>query len=69
MTDLDSSKFTGIHCLILMGICCMTRGKESMIFSIQSDVYSFGVFLVELISGRTAASDQGIIEWVNSTDS
>uniref|UniRef100_A0A453GEQ4 non-specific serine/threonine protein kinase n=1 Tax=Aegilops tauschii subsp. strangulata TaxID=200361 RepID=A0A453GEQ4_AEGTS len=42
------------------------RGKESMIFSIQSDVYSFGVFLVELISGRTAASDQGIIEWVRN---
>ncbi|KAE8801233.1 Serine/threonine-protein kinase-like protein ACR4 [Hordeum vulgare] len=42
------------------------RGKESMIFSIQSDVYSFGVFIVELISGRTAASDQGIVEWVRN---
>uniref|UniRef100_A0A453GEJ2 non-specific serine/threonine protein kinase n=1 Tax=Aegilops tauschii subsp. strangulata TaxID=200361 RepID=A0A453GEJ2_AEGTS len=62
----DSSKFIGIPCLFLMEICCMSRGKESMIFSIQSDVYSFGVFLVELISGRTAASDQGIIEWVRN---
>ena len=38
----------------------------SLNFSIQSDVYSFGVFLVELVSGRRAVSDQRIIQWVNS---
>ena len=38
----------------------------SLNFSIQSDVYSFGVFLVELVSGRRAVSDQHIIQWVNS---
>jgi hypothetical protein len=37
-----------------------------MNFSIPSDVYSFGVFLVELVSGRSAAIDQSIIQWVNA---
>lgn len=47
--------------------CCMIRMRESMNlnFSIQSDVYSFGVFLVELVSGRNAVSDQNIIQWVS----
>ncbi|TVU34621.1 hypothetical protein EJB05_16460 [Eragrostis curvula] len=39
---------------------------ESINFSIQSDVYSFGVFLVELVSGRRAASDQSVIQWVQN---
>ncbi|XP_062230354.1 serine/threonine-protein kinase-like protein ACR4 [Phragmites australis] len=42
------------------------RLKESTNFSIQSDVYSFGVFLVELVSGRRAVSDQSIIQWVQN---
>ncbi|CAO2167608.1 unnamed protein product [Urochloa humidicola] len=44
------------------------RMKESMNlnFSIQSDVYSFGVFLVELVSGWRAVSDQSIIQWVQN---
>ncbi|KAL6839928.1 hypothetical protein ACP4OV_029738 [Aristida adscensionis] len=42
------------------------RVKESMNFSVQSDVYSFGVFLVELVSGRKAMSDQSIIQWVQN---
>ncbi|XP_008810476.1 serine/threonine-protein kinase CDG1-like isoform X2 [Phoenix dactylifera] len=45
--------------------------KESGRFSVMSDVYSFGVFLMELVSGREARSDQRIIELgslgVNST--
>jgi hypothetical protein len=46
----------------------MIRMKEAMNlnFSIQSDVYSFGVFLLELVSGRKAVSDQCIIQWVNN---
>jgi len=42
--------------------------KEAMNlkFSIQSDVYSFGVFLLELVSGRKAVSDQSIIQWVSN---
>jgi len=48
--------------------CCMIRMRESrnLNFSIQSDVYSFGVFLVELVSGRRAVSDQRIIQWVQN---
>ncbi|CAL4972326.1 unnamed protein product [Urochloa decumbens] len=44
------------------------RMRESMNlnFSIQSDVYSFGVFIVELVSGRRAVSDQSIIQWVQN---
>ncbi|CAD6235129.1 unnamed protein product [Miscanthus lutarioriparius] len=44
------------------------RMKEAMNlnFSIQSDVYSFGVFLLELVSGRKAVSDQSIIQWVQN---
>ncbi|GJN16856.1 hypothetical protein PR202_gb03880 [Eleusine coracana subsp. coracana] len=42
------------------------RMNESMNFSIPSDVYSFGVFLVELVSGQSAASDQSIIQWVQN---
>ncbi|XP_074561755.1 putative leucine-rich repeat receptor-like protein kinase At5g49770 [Curcuma longa] len=30
-------------------------------FSVKSDVYSFGVFLLELVTGRDAASDKSII--------
>jgi hypothetical protein len=45
------------------------RMRESINFSIQSDVYSFGVFLVELLSGKRALSDQNIIRWVNSNTS
>lgn len=46
----------------------MIRMKEAMNlnFSIQSDVYSFGVFLLELVSGRKAVSDQCIIQWAQS---
>lgn len=42
------------------------RMRESINFSIQSDVYSFGVFLVELLSGKRALSDQNIIRWVQN---
>ncbi|XP_062207984.1 serine/threonine-protein kinase-like protein ACR4 [Phragmites australis] len=42
------------------------RMKESINFSVQSDVYSFGVFLLELVSGRRAVSDQSIIQWVQN---
>jgi len=42
------------------------RESMSLNFSIQSDVYSFGVFLVELVSGRRAVSDQHIIQWVQN---
>uniref|UniRef100_A0A0D9V9V3 non-specific serine/threonine protein kinase n=1 Tax=Leersia perrieri TaxID=77586 RepID=A0A0D9V9V3_9ORYZ len=42
------------------------RMRESINFSIQSDVYSFGVFLVELLSGQKALSDQNIIRWVQN---
>jgi hypothetical protein len=48
-----------------MELSWLTRTNESTNFSIQSDVYSFGVFLVELVSGRSVASDQSIIQWVN----
>ncbi|KAG6487747.1 hypothetical protein ZIOFF_056348 [Zingiber officinale] len=34
---------------------------ESGRFSVKSDVYSFGVFLLELVTGRDAASDKSII--------
>jgi hypothetical protein len=51
--------------LSLMELSWLTRTNESTNFSIQSDVYSFGVFLVELVSGRSVASDQSIIQWVN----
>uniref|UniRef100_A0A0D9YJJ6 non-specific serine/threonine protein kinase n=1 Tax=Oryza glumipatula TaxID=40148 RepID=A0A0D9YJJ6_9ORYZ len=42
------------------------RMRESINFSIQSDVYGFGVFLVELLSGKRALSDQNIIRWVQN---
>ncbi|KAF0925455.1 hypothetical protein E2562_016672 [Oryza meyeriana var. granulata] len=42
------------------------RTRESINFSIQSDIYSFGVFLVELLSGQRALSDQSIIRWVQN---
>ncbi|KAL0903705.1 hypothetical protein M5K25_028104 [Dendrobium thyrsiflorum] len=33
-------------------------------FSVKSDVYSFGVFLMELVSGQEARSEQTIRKWV-----
>lgn len=40
--------------------------KEIGRFSVKSDVYSFGVFLVELVSGQEAKSEQSIRKWVQT---
>ncbi|PKA60247.1 Receptor-like protein kinase HERK 1 [Apostasia shenzhenica] len=40
--------------------------RETGRFSVRSDVYSFGVFLIELISGHEARSEQSIRKWVQN---
>ncbi|KAL6613884.1 hypothetical protein ACP70R_036154 [Stipagrostis hirtigluma subsp. patula] len=63
---LDRLGGTGLSSRISNDPFLDPRMKESMNFSIQSDVYSFGVFLVELVSGRRAVSDESIIHWVQN---
>ncbi|XP_031478181.1 proline-rich receptor-like protein kinase PERK2 isoform X3 [Nymphaea colorata] len=40
--------------------------RESGRFSEKSDVYSFGVFLLELVSGCSAESDESMIKWAQN---
>lgn len=65
---LDRLGVTGLSSRTFNDPFVEPRMKEAMNlnFSIQSDVYSFGVFLLELVSGRKAVSDQCIIQWAQS---
>ncbi|KAF3784181.1 Proline-rich receptor-like protein kinase [Nymphaea thermarum] len=50
----------------MMGTVVFLDPEESGRFSEKSDVYSFGVFLLELVSGCSAESDESMIKWAQN---